>query len=244
MSSNNLSSLKFLVCLIISTFFLLLKYLIASISIIRIRREPNIEIKAILVGRSGVGKTNLIRVSMGKPFDKNENSTISSSYYENDIVVKDKKYLYCLWDTAGQEVYRSLNKIFIKESKIIIIVFAINSKESFEQIDFWLNYTKDILGSDNYIFGLVGNKSDLYEEQSISDQEIKQKADELQIKYKITSAATDSIGFKEFLDELLAEYINKYSPQEIDKPKSFKISEDKDEGDNKDKNGKGKKNCC
>ena len=201
-------------------------------------------IKVVLLGESGVGKTNLIRVSMGKPFDKNENSTISSSYYENDIVVKDKKYLYCLWDTAGQEVYRSLNKIFIKESKIIIIVFAINSKESFEQIDFWLNYTKDILGSDNYIFGLVGNKSDLYEEQSISDQEIKQKADELQIKYKITSAATDSIGFKEFLDELLAEYINKYSPQEIDKPKSFKISEDKDEEDNKDKNGKGKKNCC
>ena len=46
------------------------------------------------------------------------------------------------------------------------------------------------------------------------------------------------------MDELLAEYINKYSPQEIDKPKSFKINEDKDEGDNKDKNGKGKKNCC
>ena len=201
-------------------------------------------IKVVLLGESGVGKTNLIRVSMGKPFDKNENSTISSSYYENDILVKDKKYLYCLWDTAGQEVYRSLNKIFIKESKIIIIVFAINSKESFEQIDFWLNYTKDILGSDNYIIGLVGNKSDLYEEQSVSDQEIQKKAKELQIKYKITSAATDSVGFKEFLDELLSEYINKYSPQEIDKPSSFKISEDKDDGDDKDKKKEGKKNCC
>ena len=201
-------------------------------------------IKVVLLGESGVGKTNLIRVSMGKPFDKNENSTISSSYYENDILVKDKKYLYCLWDTAGQEVYRSLNKIFIKESKIIIIVFAINSKESFEQIDFWLNYTKDILGSDNYIIGLVGNKSDLYEEQSVSDQKIQKKAKELQIKYKITSAATDSVGFKEFLDELLSEYINKYSPQEIDKPSSFKISEDKDDGDDKDKKKEGKKNCC
>ena len=201
-------------------------------------------IKVVLLGESGVGKTNLIRVSMGKPFDKNENSTISSSYYENDIKVKDKKYLYCLWDTAGQEFYRSLNKIFIKESKIIIIVFAINSKESFEQIDFWLNYTKDILGSDNYIFGLVGNKSDLYEEQSVSDQEIQKKAQELQIKYKITSAATDSVGFKEFLDELLTEYINKYSPQEIDKPKSFKISEDKDDGGDEEKKKKGKKNCC
>ena len=49
---------------------------------------------------------------------------------------------------------------------------------------------------------------------------------------------------KEFLDELLSEYINKYSPQEIDKPNSFKISEDKDDADDKDKKKKGKKNCC
>ena len=199
-------------------------------------------IKVVLLGESGVGKTNLIRVSMGKPFDKNENSTISSSYYENDIVINNKKYLYCLWDTAGQEVYRSLNKIFIKESKIIIIVFAINTEESFEQIDFWLNYTKEILGSDNYIVGLVGNKSDLYEDQAISEQTINKKAEEMQVKYKITSAATDAVGFKDFLDELLTDYINKYNPQEIEKPNSFKISEDKEGEEGTDK--KKKKNCC
>ena len=199
-------------------------------------------IKVVLLGESGVGKTNLIRVSMGKPFDKNENSTISSSYYENDIVINNKKYLYCLWDTAGQEVYRSLNKIFIKESKIIIIVFAINTEESFEQIDFWLNYTKEILGNDNYIVGLVGNKSDLYEDQAISEQTINKKAEEMQVKYKITSAATDAVGFKDFLDELLTDYINKYNPQEIEKPNSFKISEDKEGEEGTDK--KKKKNCC
>ena len=199
-------------------------------------------IKVVLLGESGVGKTNLIRVSMGKPFDKNENSTISSSYYENDIVINNKKYLYCLWDTAGQEVYRSLNKIFIKESKIIIIVFTINTEESFEQIDFWLNYTKEILGSDNYIVGLVGNKSDLYEDQAISEQTINKKAEEMQVKYKITSAATDAVGFKDFLDELLTDYINKYNPQEIEKPNSFKISEDKEGEEGTDK--KKKKNCC
>ena len=192
-------------------------------------------IKVVLLGESGVGKTNLIRVSMGKPFDKNENSTISSSYYENDIVINNKKYLYCLWDTAGQEVYRSLNKIFIKESKIIIIVFAINTEESFEQIDFWLNYTKEILGNDNYIVGLVGNKSDLYEDQAISEQTINKKAEEMQVKYKITSAATDAVGFKDFLDELLTDYINKYNPQEIEKPNSFKISEDKEGEEGTDK---------
>ena len=201
-------------------------------------------IKIVLIGESGVGKTNLISVAMGNPFQKDVEPTISSSYYEGNIIVNNKQYNYSLWDTAGQEAYRSLNKMFINGSKIVLVVFAINSRESYKEVDFWVNYAKETLGQKKYLLALVGNKSDLYEEQSISDQEIKQKADELQIKYKITSAATDSIGFKEFLDELLAEYINKYSPQEIDKPKSFKINEDKDEGDNKDKNGKGKKNCC
>ena len=131
----------------------------------------------------------------------------------------------CLFFLEDNRVEKPLLLIFFSFSSSLSFSFEVRvlSKESFEQIDFWLNYTKDILGSDNYIFGLVGNKSDLYEEQSVSDQEIQKKAQELQIKYKITSAATDSVGFKEFLDELLTEYINKYSPQEIDKPKSFKI---------------------
>ena len=209
-------------------------------------------IKVILLGESGVGKTNLIRVSMGKPFDPNENSTISSSYFENEIKINDQNYLYCLWDTAGQEVYRSLNKIFIKESKIIIIVFAINSRQSFQQIDFWLDYTKEILGDEDYILGLVANKSDLYEEQQIKDDEINKKAEALNIKFKITSAATDILGFKEFLNELLKEYITKYESSNRQRSKSFKIankkSDDKDEddndGENKMKNSKGKNGCC
>ena len=201
-------------------------------------------IKIVLLGEAGVGKTNLIQVSIGKKFDDNTSSTLTGSYVEKEYIFENKRYVFDLWDTVGQELYRSLSKLFIKNSKIVIIVFAINSRPSFEQIDFWYNSVKESLGNDGYITALVGNKSDLYEEQSVSDQEIQKKAEELQIKYKITSAATDSIGFKEFLDELLSEYINKYSPQEIDKPNSFKISEDKDDADDKDKKKKGKKNCC
>ena len=202
-------------------------------------------IKVVLLGEAGVGKTNLIRVAMGKPFEKEENSTISSTFFENEVVLNNKKYSYCLWDTAGQEIYRSLNKIFIKESKIVIIVFSIDSRKSFDQIDFWLNYIKEILGNDNYIIGLVGNKSDLFLNQQISEKEMYKKAEELQVKFKITSAAKDKVGFKEFLEDLLKEYINKYSPQDIGKLDSFKIikeKDDNDEGDNK--SNKRKKNCC
>ena len=202
-------------------------------------------IKVVLLGEAGVGKTNLIRVAMGKPFEKEENSTISSTFFENEVVLNNKKYSYCLWDTAGQEIYRSLNKIFMKESKIVIIVFSIDSRQSFDQIDFWLNYIKEILGNDNYIIGLVGNKSDLFLNQQISDKEMNKKAEELQVKFKITSAAKDKVGFKEFLEDLLKEYINKYSPQDIGKLDSFKIIKEKDDNDEGDNKGnKRKKNCC
>ena len=60
-----------------------------------------------------MGKTNLIRVSIGKEFEVNSNSTLSSSYCEAQIKVDKNYYLYYLWDTAGQEKYRSLNQLFI-----------------------------------------------------------------------------------------------------------------------------------
>ena len=198
-------------------------------------------IKVVLLGESGVGKTNLIRVAMNKPFEKNENSTISSAYHEDSIIIDNKQYLYYLWDTAGQEVYRSLNKIFIKESKIVMIVFAINNKASYEQIDFWINYTKEILGDDKYILALVANKSDLYESQEISDKEFLKKAEDLKVKIKITSAAEDAIGFKDFLNELLKEYVAKYGAESIKKVDGFKIEDKKESNSGKDKK---KKKCC
>ena len=197
-------------------------------------------IKIVLLGESGVGKTNLIRVAMNKPFEKNENSTISSSYHEDSIVINNKQYLYYLWDTAGQEIYRSLNKIFIKESKIVMIVFAINNKASYEEVDFWIEYTKEILGENKYILALVANKSDLYENQEIPDKEFLKKAEDLHVKIKITSAAEDAVGFKEFLKELLNDYVQKFGAESIKDVNAFKIEDLKDDKNNEKK----KKGCC
>ena len=108
-------------------------------------------IKIVLLGEAGVGKTNLIQVSIGKKFDENTSSTLTGSYVEKEYIFENKRYVFDLWDTVGQELYRSLSKLFIKNSKIVIIVFAINSRPSFEQIDFWYNSVKESLGNDGYI---------------------------------------------------------------------------------------------
>ena len=204
------------------------------------------KIKVVLIGESGVGKTNLIRVAIGESFESHTESTLSSSFFESEIIYKNKKYNYSLWDTAGQEVYRSLNKIFIMDSKIVIVVFAINNKKSYEQVDFWINYAKEILTEGNYIMALVGNKSDLYEAQQISDEEMIKKAEDNKIKFKLTSAREDPVGFTEFLEALLKDFINNIGFKKSENEKNITLEDKKDEemNENDGKDEKKKKKCC
>ena len=201
--------------------------------------SDELEIKVILLGETGVGKTNLIRVATGEDFNPDSSSDVTNTYSEVETEVNNKKYKYFLWDTAGQEKYRSMNKLFINGSKIIIIVFAINSRKSFEEIDFWYKYVTDALGPGNYIIALVGNKIDLFEEEgTLKEDEISKKANELEVKFKLTSARTDSVGFTDFLNELLAEYINKHFSEGDEEPNAFKINQ------KKRKDTKDGKKCC
>ena len=197
------------------------------------------EIKIILLGEAGVGKTNLILVATDKGFDPNSEASLTSTHCEYTIHVDNKPYKCFLWDTIGQEKYRALSKLYIKNSKIILIVFAINNRLSFQHVDFWYKSVKEQLGDDGYIMALVGNKSDLYEaEDVIGDDEIKEKAKEFGVKFKVTSARTEAEVFKEFLKEMLEDYINKYHPEGFKENNSFKIDENPE---NIKKNGK---KCC
>jgi len=197
-------------------------------------------IKIILLGESGVGKTNLIRVATGEEFEQNSMTSSSGSYKEGIYTsAKKKKYLYHLWDTAGQEVYRSLNKIFIKNAKIVIFVYAIDNETSFKELHFWIDLAKNELG-DEFIMGLVGNKIDLYEEQQVKEEVAIEFAKRQNIKYKATSALTEPLGFKCFVEELLQDYIKKYdsSSQDETDENGFPL---KNGGENQEKK---EKRCC
>lgn len=169
-------------------------------------------IKIVLLGESGVGKTNLINVSMGKEFQQNSDSSLSSSFVSSDYKVGNKVYTYVLWDTAGQESYRSLNKIFIKNTKVVIFVYSIENYKSFQELDYWINIAKEELG-DNSIYAIIGNKSDLYDEQEVKDEEAEKYAEEHNMKIKFTSALADAKGVKSFLNELISDYVKKIDPE-------------------------------
>ena len=171
-------------------------------------------IKIVLLGESGVGKTNLINVSMGKEFQQNSDSSLSSSFVSSDYKVGNKVYTYVLWDTAGQESYRSLNKIFIKNTKVVIFVYSIENYKSFQELDYWITIAKEELG-DNSIYAIIGNKSDLYDEQEVKDEEAEKYAEEHNMKIKFTSALADAKGVKSFLNELISDYIKTIDPEYI-----------------------------
>ena len=171
---------------------------------------------------------------MDKQFEQNTITSIHSSYLEGSVEYNDKLFEYSIWDTAGQEVYRSLNKIFIKGAKIVICVYAIDSKESFQQMEYWINNAQEILEKDQYILAILANKSDLFEDQAVPDEDGRNLSNKYKAKFYITSAISDVAGFKKFIKELIVDYICLIGPEQ-EKNLNFKLCEKKPEKEIKKK---------
>ena len=166
----------------------------------------NNAIKVILVGDSGTGKTNLITVAAGFKFNSNSLTTTSCSYVQKIVKIDENAYKINLWDTIGQEKYRSLTKIFLKDSKIVIFVYDITKRESFESLSYWKKIIDEILGPGPKL-AVVGNKNDLYYDEQVKEEEGEEYANKIGAKFLLTSAKNDPKGFIKFIDQLVLEYL-------------------------------------
>ena len=199
--------------------------------------EESSGIKVILIGEPGTGKTSLINVSIGQEFNEKSISTLSSTFVPKIIKKDGKEYKLNIWDTAGQEKYRSLTKIFIKDSKIVIFVYAIDSKKSLEGIkSYWLETIKEALG-DQPVLGIVGNKSDLFMNEEVKENEAKEFAEQNGMEFRLVTAKENPNGFIQFLNKLLDIYLEKKGIV----PETKKIRLNKDDI-TEDENKKG--GCC
>ena len=189
-------------------------------------------IKLILVGDTGTGKTNLISVATGNEFNSGIFTTTSCSYIQKIIKINQKEYKVNLWDTIGQEKYRSLTKIFIKDSNIVIFTYDITKRDTFTSLPYWKNVIEEILGND-ITLGVVGNKIDLYLEEKVKEQEGKKYADSIGALFKLTSAKNNPKEFSNFIEILLDKYL-----------KEHKIHPRRDTIGIKKANEKEKKGCC
>ena len=128
-------------------------------------------IKIILLGISGVGKTNLIDTYFGNTFNPNSTPSSNPSQSHDKIIINDNICYIDIWDTMGQEKYLSITQNFIKGSHIIIFVYDITNKDSFTELDYWVNKVNDEIDNDKIIKGLTANKIDLFEDSQVEKNE-------------------------------------------------------------------------
>ena len=158
--------------------------------------------KVIFLGESNVGKTNLMRISVGKPFDPHSMSTWSVSYLPKNLIYNNRSYIFNLWDTIGQETYRSLTKIFFKNAIIVLLIYDITSRKTFEELEYWYQQVKNELDNE-FLLAIVGNKKDLFIDMKVTEEEGKKYADEKGAKFKLSSAKDDPMDFTQFLHYLI-----------------------------------------
>ena len=150
-------------------------------------------VKVVLVGESGVGKSCIIVRFVQNKFDPNTmTSSTNQMVYQTIKLPDDKSVDIILWDTMGQEKYRSVNKIYYKNAKVGILVYDVTDKKSFEAIkNYWYEQLKES-GDKDIIICLVANKYDLYEKREVSNEEGEEFAKSIGAIFASTSAKNDS----------------------------------------------------
>ena len=229
--------------------------------------EPE-SIKVVLLGEAGVGKTCIIKQFIEKKFEQNTDSSLSAQFVSKTIEYVDfaKTLKFDIWDTVGQERFRSIAKIFYKDAHVVILVYDITSKKSFNALnDFWIGEIKNNCNG-TPLFAIIGNKNDLYMKQEVDPLDAKDLAKKIGGIFQLTSAKTaegisqlfDIIGKKilkpsfqyDKNDKIAKENYNK--KKEIEKNTKVRIklnnkgNNDKENDENKGgkNNNNRKRGCC
>ena len=182
------------------------------------------EVKVILLGESGVGKTCIIERYMSNKFNSNLPSTLCSAYSIKKIIRDNTLYSINICDTTGQEKYHSVTNLFVKGSNIVILVYSIDSISSFNNLEYWYSMVEDNLKDTEYILAIIGNKTDLFDEEVVSEEEGKRFAESKNAKFQLVSAKEDPDGINKLFDNLFEEIIQNTHINLVKKQDSYLIS--------------------
>ena len=204
--------------------------------------------KIIFLGDQGVGKSSILNRFSQDKFEQEYQATIGLDFHSKNATINRANVRLLLYDTAGQEKFKSLIPMYIRDANIIIVVYDVTIKDSFTHTSHWVNETKDLKREDA-IFVLVGNKIDLEDKRQVSTKEGENFANEKEFIFFEVSAKTGQGVQELFNNNIFPEMVKKFKIVGDDDD-LYKTNEQKT--DNDEMNGvkldstekKKKKGCC
>lgn len=190
------------------------------------------KVKLIFVGEGGVGKTCLISQYMENKFNEEHAMTVGRDKSLKEIEINGKTINLEIWDTPGQEKFNSASKMFMKNTKIALIVYSIIDKNSFEKLDKWIKIVKEVNKNEEIIFGIAANKSDMFEKQEVSKEDGEGYVKDKNILFFETSAKDYKSIEKAFI-ELSKAYLKMIEEKNKNNPQ-LEMNQNVDENDKKD----------
>ena len=183
--------------------------------------------KLIFLGDQFVGKSSILNRFYQDKFEEDYQATIGLDFHSKNVNINGNTIRLLLYDTAGQEKFKSLIPMYIRDANIILVVYDITNKDSFTHTEHWVNETKDLKREDA-IFVLVGNKIDLENNRVVSKKEAEDFATEKGFLFYEVSAKTGEQIEDLFNTRIFPEMARKYN-----------IGEEEEEGgENAEQNNK------
>ena len=200
------------------------------------------KIKIILLGESTVGKTSIINRFMERDFETHELGTIGIEQIRKKIKIKiSEKTIFCIlkiYDSAGQERFKSLSNSYIRQSDGIVIVYDISNKKSFDSIVYWMKNIKDNKSNDYIPIIIVGNKIDLEEKRKVFQNDIDRLFKNNADIFFLESSAKNNYNINQIFETISEKVIQNRKLNVKKRTDSFRLS-----FNNKEKE-KEKKRCC
>ena len=182
-----------------------------------------------------------------KKYKDNYPCTVSASFTTKLEIINGKQINFELWDTAGEEKFRSVNNVFYRDAQICIMVFDITQRKTFESLEnYWYKEIKNEC-SEHTIFHVAGNKIDLFENEQVNKDEVKAFCNKINCGFDFISAKENK-----FIDDLFQKLGDKYLKS--DAYKIFRnnqhnkirvsLNSFQNNPDGSENEGNGGKGCC
>ena len=223
--------------------------------------EDLLKLKLIVVGNQNTGKSCILNRFVNETFEENYQATIGLDFQSKNITIHDQDVRLILYDTAGQEKFRSLIPMYIREAQIILFIYDVSDRESFDSIPKWIQDVLDVKNTEPVLV-LIGNKIDLEKERKVTYEEGKRFAEQNNFIFQEVSAKTgknfDILFEAQIYESIYNKFKNEFDKREKipyeDEHVNYEINEYTNKNNdnkvkleaniNNNQNVKKKKKCC